>query len=239
MVDLSPGHVLRLTPNELAVIDKALTEAEGDRGIAAKLLGVAYVQISQAISRHPVLRSQWIQKDDNYVSPVPSDSARLVDRHAPGEVSTEDELRAEALTKIENKLVAVGPNKELNKSLAKLGFRTAEIEKLSSMEDFAGQHFTKTLSLLHGGIVRGAARLMLLMEEIEEEYLMDDTLSTSDRNFWWDSYFKIIESLRSLTEQSNRAAVTRALVKQKGNSPGLGKPGFSAIQINVGRDDKK
>lgn len=224
---------MRLTPNELALIDKALVASEGDRAKAAKLLGVAYVQISQAISRHPVLRSQWLQKDDNYVTPVPSESPRLTDRHAPGEVTTDDEVRADALTNVEKKLVAVGPNKELNKSLQRLGFKGAEIEKLTTMEEFAGQHFTKTLSLLHGGIVRGAARLMLLMEEVEQEYLMKDDLSASDRSFWWDQYFRIIESLRALTDQSNKAAITRALVKQKGNAPGLGKPGFTALQVNV------
>lgn len=215
------------------MIDKALTEANGDRGVAAKLLGVAYVQVSQAISRHPALRASWIQKDDNYVAPVPSDSPRLVDRHAPGEVTDPDEIRAEALGNVERKLVAVGPDKALNRSLHKLGFKSAEIEKLTSMEEFAGQHFTKTLSLLHGGIVRGASRLMLLMEQIEEGYLMNEDLSQSDRNFWWDNYFKVIESLRALTEQSNKAAITRALVKQKGNAPGLGKPGFTALQVNV------
>lgn len=237
VVDLSPGHVLRLTPDEIAKIDKALTLSEGDRAKAAKLLGVAYIQISFAITRHPVLRASWLQNDSGYVEPVSSDSPRLTHRHPPGEVSaqTPEEIRAQALTNVENKLVATGPDKSLSKSLGKLGFRVNEIEKLTSMEEFAGQHFTKTLSLMHGGIIRASMRLMMLMEKIEETYLTDDGLDEKERNWWWDVYFRSLDSLRMMTEQGNKAAITRALVSSKKSTP-LGKPGFSpttAIQINA------
>lgn len=236
VVDLSPGHVLRLTPNEIAMVDKAMVEAQGDRATAAKLLGVAYVQLSFCISRVPALRSQWIRNDEGYVTDVESSNPRLASRNAPGEVSSEDELRAEALTKVEKKISAVGPEKSLNKSLHKLGFKVSEVEKLTSMEELAGQNFTATLALLHGGIIKGSARLMLLMETVEQEYLMRDDLSESDRKFWWENYFRIIESLRSLADQSNKAAITRALVKQKGQLGGPGKPGFTAVQVNISKD---
>lgn len=216
-----------------------MCKADGDRATAAKYLGVAYIQISQAISRHPALRSQWIKKDDNYVDVVASDSPRLTDRHPTGEVRTSDEIRATALTNVENKQVAVGADRSLSKSLSKLGFRANEIEKLTTVEEFAGQHFTKTLALMHGGIIKGAMRIMLLIEKIEADYLQDDNLSDEDRKFYWDIYFRLIESLRSLGEQSNKAAITRALVNQKGKPNGLPKPGYTAIQINVGKKDER
>lgn len=237
VVDLTPGHVFRLTPDELALVDKAMRAAEGKRADAAKLLGVAYVQLSQAISRHPVLRSTWIVKDDDYVEPVESDNPRLAHRSPPGEVTvrTDDEIRARQLTRVENKVVAVGPDKQLSKSLGKLGFRTEEVDKLVTVEEFAGQHFVKTLSIMHGGVIKGAMRVMLLLERIERDYLSQDDLSDADRNFYWDVYFRLLESLRALGSQADKAAITRALVNQKGRNPGLGKPGFSAIQINVGQ----
>lgn len=234
VVDLSPGQVLRLTPDKIALIDKAMTEANGDRKVAAKYLGVPYIQLSMAVSRHPTLRAVWSPKDESYVEPVTNDNPRLVSRHPPKEVLTSDEQRGLELRKIEDKVVAVGPEKSLSKSLSKLGFRAAEIEKLTTVEEFAGQHFTKTLSLLHGGMVQSAMKLMLMADRIEKTYLMDDGLEEKERNFWWDTYFRIIESLRAMNDQSNKAALTRALVRQKSGFGSGSKPGFStAIQINV------
>lgn len=230
--------MLRLKPDDIAKIDKAMTEADGSRAGAAKLLGVAYVQISQAISRHPILRASWLQKDDNYITPVESDSPRLTNRHPPLEVSvkTDDEIRAGELTKIENRTIAVGPDKALSRSLHKLGFRAAEVEKLLTVEEFAGQHFTKTLSLMHGGVVKASIRAMLLLEKIEEEYLQDENLSEKDRIFYWDVYFRLLESLRALGSQADKAAITRALINQRKNAPGLGKPGFTAVQVNISKE---
>lgn len=236
VVDLSPGHVLRLTPAELAKIDQALFKTDGNRPLAAKLLGVPYIQLSHAITRHQVLRSTWLRKDDNYVEAVESDSPRLTDRNPPGEVKTSDEIRATALTKIENKVVAVGPEKSLSRSLSKLGFKNAEIEKLTTVEEFAGQHFTKTLSLMHGGMIKGAMRLMLLAERIEADYLTASDLPESERNWWWDTYFRILDSLRMMNDQSNKAALTRAMINNQKGRGGPGKPGFTpttAIQINA------
>lgn len=230
--------MLRLTPDDMAKIDLAMRAADGDRGKAAAFLGVAYIQLSQAISRHPQLRATWIKKDDDFAVPVASDNPRLAHRHEPGSpsVKTQDEIRAGGLARQESLLLSVGPNKELNKSLQKLGFKLAEIDKLSSIEEFAGQHFSKTLTLVHGGMIQSGLKLMLMAESIEQKYLMRDDLSDEDRKWWWDTYFRLIDSLRMMSDQTNKAAVTRALIeaKKRGNS----KPGFQAnpptlIQINT------
>jgi hypothetical protein len=220
----------RMTAEDIAKIHKAMEATGGNRRAAAEILGIEKSRVDYAVAHNPALAAKW------------KVTAALLDGETNvNEITTISRKPPEplALTQQERTVVALTvQERTLNKSLAKLGFKGKEIEAISSVEEFAGAHFDQTLSIMHGGLLKSAMRLMLLAENIEQRYLQDEGLGEKDRNWWWNQYFRILEKLRDMNEQTNKAALTKALIeiKKKGNN-GLGKPGFSsggmAIQINA------
>lgn len=220
-----------VTAEDIARAHKALEAAKGDRKFAAEILGIEPGRLAMWIARYPQLHAQWSGERPTQL----------------GEVKVKDEIDAVArtlpkplaLTEPQRMAIALEMNeKKLNKSLAKLGFKQNEITAISNVEEFAGEHFQSTLSIMHGGLLKSAMRLMLLAERIESTYLQDESLEERDRKYWWDTYFRILEKLRDFNEQTNKAALTKALIemKKKESGGGMSKPGFSpqtAIQINV------
>lgn len=216
-------------PSDLVKVNAALEEVKGDRTLAARLLGVDKGRVEALIKWNPTLKNRWAEKPSE-----PADAPALTEDQMITRVQTEP------LAKSNEEKMAVAlvmSERKMSKSLRKLGFGATEIDAISSIEEFAGAHFSETLSIMHGGMLKGAMRLMMLSDRIEQTYLQDDTLEDKDRRYWWDTYFRILESLRSMHDQANKAALTKAMIDIKKNEgKGGGKPGFSplsAIQINV------
>lgn len=222
----------RITSEDIAKINKALEASGGNHAAAAEILGMPTHRVNYAVRSHPALSARWRTGEDLVEGKTDINPVTVINRTPPKplELAPSQKLAVE---------LTVG-EKKLNKSLAKLGFKSAEIQAISSVEEFAGQHFEETLSIMHGGLLKSAMRLMLLAERIEGDYLQSDDLEGRDRDFWWKVYFEILEKLRSMNEQTNKAALTKALIEMKrkeseGGNP-RGKPGFqplSAVQINV------
>lgn len=223
----------RLTAEDIAKINRALEAMLGDRKNAAELLGMSLNRINAAIENHPALSARWKTTNALLDGNTKADLSPMANRRAPVPLalSPADRIAVE-LTVSE---------KKMSKSLAKLGFNHKEIEAISSVEEFAGQHFKDTLSIMHGGLLKSAMRLMMLSERIERTYLQDDKLSEKDRRYWWDIYFRTLEKLRDFNEQTNKAALTKALVELKEKEAAGGgmkntKPNFaplSAMQVNI------
>lgn len=223
----------RVTVEEIAQINKALEATEGDFQAAADILGCTRNRIAHAVQRQPALTARWR-----------SDKALVDGKTAIDSITTINRIKPKPLELAPQQRLAIELSineKKMNRSLAKLGFRAAEIQAISSIEEFAGQHFEETLSIMHGGLLKSAMRLMLMAERIERDYLQGDIEDPKERGFWWDTYFEILEKLRSMNEQTNKAALTKALIEIKrkeaeGGGQRSGKVGFqplSAVQINV------
>lgn len=212
-------------------LDQCLTELKGDRKLAAEVMGLSTDQVKTLISSVPALRVKWGQGERQ----IPETEVEVIDRKPIAPALVRAEKAAEAL---------VNQEKGMSKSLSKLGFKSHEIEAIQTMEEFAGQQFDRTLSILHGALLKSSMRLSLMAEHIEETYLQDPGLDPRTQSMWWNTYFRILENLRLQNESAYKAALTRAVIKAKekekeGGGP-VGKPGFgslTAVQINVG--DKK
>jgi hypothetical protein len=223
----------RVSGEEIVRINRALEITKGNMTAAAKLLGVPITRVKDAVKNIPALEI-W-KRDEIAVTTTPVESSIEVEvnRVLPPEIAlSPSEKRAQALVVTE---------RNLNKSLSRLGFKSTEIEAISSVDEFAGQHFEQTLSIMHGGMLKSAMRLMLLVERIEQTYLQDESLDEKDKRWWWDIYFRILENLRLMNDQTNKAALTKAMIeikKKESRENKLGKPGFTPIQINVSTDRK-
>lgn len=221
----------RITVEEIAQINKAMEAVQGNRAAAAEIVGIEKSRLDRAIITTPALTARWKTTEALADGEVVINPVTTINRTPPVPLglSSADRMAIELST----------GEKKINKSLAKLGFKQAEITAISSIEEFAGQHFQETLSIMHGGLLKSAMRLMLLAERIEQTYLQDDNLEEKERDWWWSRYFQILENLRGMNEQTNKAALTKAIIEiKKKEGGGLGKPGFSphtttAIQINV------
>lgn len=221
----------RLTSEDIAKINKALEACNGGVAAAADVLGMTAHRVSYAITHNPSLNARWksssaVLNGETVINPVTT-----INRTPPQPLN---------LTPVQQQAVELSvTDRKLTRSLHKLGFKQQEIQAISSVEEFAGQHFEQTLSIMHGGLLKSAMRLMLLAEKIERDYLQDPVMEEKDRKWWWGIYFEILEKLRGMNDQTNKAALTKALIEiKKKDQNGLGKPGFSphtttAIQINV------
>lgn len=227
----TPEPYDRISVEEIAQINKAMEATQGDALSAAEVLGVSVNRINNAISRNPALTARWRTSQTMLDGETNINPTTAINRTPPKPLGLSPAQR-QAIE------LSIGERK-INKSLAKLGFKSAEIQAISSIEEFAGQHFQETLSIMHGGLLKSAMRLMILAERIESQYLQDENMEEKDRKWWWDQYFRILEKLRDMNDQTNKAALTKALIEiKKKEGGGLGKPGFSphtttAIQINV------
>lgn len=223
----------RVSAEEIVRLNRALEITKGNLTAAAKMLAVPITRVKDAVRTIPALEI-W-RKDEVTLTTTPVEASIDVEvnRVLPETLAlSQAEKRAQALMVTE---------KNLNKSLTRLGFKSTEIEAISAVDEFAGQHFEQTLSIMHGGMLKSAMRLMLLTERIEKEYLQDEGLDEKDKRWWWDVYFRILENLRMMNDQTNKAALTKAMIeikKKEAQANKLGKPGFTPIQINVNTDRK-
>lgn len=213
-----------ISEDDILKANTFLKEVDGNIEEAALLMGVKTEELEDLIDESPVLKSMY-GKDRKA---IPYDDAKKAARQLPPALTNPPSVRiAEALVTQEN---------QLSVPLTNLGFSPTEAKDIVSIEEFAGQHFDRSLAILHGGMVKTAMRLIFQASEIEKKYLQDPSLEQKDRDSWWEIYFRILENIRKQNDQAQKAALTRAMIKsQKQNK---GKPGFQsgvpsvAIQVN-------
>lgn len=218
-----------ITPEVIEQLNRALEATEGSPTAAAKVLGVPATRVYNIINHSPVLKARWGKGVEQPIVDV-------VDRpELPVAVPPANQM-AVSLTNQE---------KKLDRGLSKLGFSREEVTAISEIEEFAGSHFQSTLKILHGGMVKSSVRLLLLAEQIYQEYLKDPDpeMDPRDLNRWWDRYFTIQQHLRETNDAANRAALTQAMValkrKEAANGSGPSKPGFGpTVNVTPPRKDE-
>ena len=221
-----PGETETRTPitdNVVEETNRALESVAGNPGAAARLLNVTTRRVYNIINHNPAMRAKWSKSLD--VGPV--SGTDILDRPTPP-----PELPVANQTAI----ALIGQERKLTRSLARLGFSSKEQSAISEFESFAGQHFQESLKILHGGMLKNAMSLMLLAEQIRSENLFDEALRDEDREKWWNIYFRVLEEIRGMNDQANKAALTQAMIalkEREAREGKLGKPGFSAQHIAV------
>lgn len=230
-----PHGNTKLTSEDIAKVNKAMEACDGNRKAAAEVLGMPYQKLVETVVKVPALYARWGNDKAVLGGEVMVNPVTTINRVPPTPTGlSASERRAAAL---------VVQEKRMKKSLSRLGFQKAEIEMISSVEEFAGKHFEQTLSIMHGSLLKSAMRLMLLATRIEKDYLQDEGLDEKDRKWWWDQYFRILETLRDFNDQTNKAALTKAMIDiKRKETNSLGKPGFSStplVNINVGQNQDR
>lgn len=228
MPDVTPrARPAPITDDDVALLNATLEKCNGVHAMAARVLSKPEDWVRRVIKSSPALTARW--------SPYTKDQDIKVD----ADIVDRPELPKTIVPAEKMALALVGQEKKLSRSLVKLGFSEKQQQSILDIEEFAGQHFTETLSIVHGGLVKGFLRLTFMAEEIEAKYLQDEGLEDGEKRFWWNNYFRLLENLRAMNDQVNKAALTQAMIdiKKKQAQGGGIKPGFSAMtQINVGSD---
>ncbi len=227
MPDVTPqSKPAPITDDDIATLDACLEKCSGSHAMAARVMNKPEDWVRRVIKANPALQARWSLHTKGQDVKTEADT---VDRPALPKTIIPAEQYAAAL---------IGQEKKLGQSLKKLGFSEQQRDAILNIEAFAGQHFQETLSVVHGGLVKGFLRLIFMSESIEEKYLQDEGMSESDKRFWWNNYFRILENLRAMNDQVNKAALTQAMIDiKKKQSQGGAKPGFTALtQVNISRD---
>jgi len=217
---------MQITDEVISKAHQYLRETQGNREDAAVLLRIKPEELDKIIKTSPVLTAQYGGANRDRALPagaagaaVRQDLPTVIAQPPAPRIATELALK----------------EKSFDKSLALLGFNPREAQEIVTIEEFAGEHFERSLAMLHGGMVKTAMRLVFMAKHIEENYLNDPSLEQTDRDSWWDIYFRILENLRKQNDQAQKSALTRAIIKEKQQQKNaLPKPGFTpgvAIQI--------
>lgn len=143
------------TPEEIGLIDEALTRTKGHRRFAAQILGVSEDRIYQAIYTKPELKSKWGKTekvDESLAGEVHRPpSLKLKVPEAPG-----DEAVVSALT---------AQDESLAKGWKKMGMTSDDRKFLSNLQTAYGGNLKGLADLTAGGLSHAAARLLLLLEK--------------------------------------------------------------------------
>ncbi len=216
-----------VTADVIEKTNAALEAANGSAVAAAKILDVPPRRVHNIINSTPALKARWglaagdVKLDVVARPPLP------------------ESLTASPVTE---RAISLGKvEKNLAKSLSTLGFSPSEVKSITSVEEFAGQHFQASLRVLHGNMVQSSIRLGILAERIYHDYLCHaDDLDPKDLDHWYSRYFLILENLRASSAEATKSALTNAVIalkkKESQMGPRAGKPGFTPtpmVNINL------
>jgi hypothetical protein len=235
----------------VARIDAALELHGGDRAAAATQLGISQSDLKNEIHNTRALRVRWAQSKRNEA--LPPDQADAMHREVMelepvvgGELVTEKD--AQALAK---------EDRSLTKGLKSLGLNPMLVDLASSFQQFQSKHFSRSMEIMGGGLVRRYLMIEQAIDKVEAELqaLMEgppDDCDVEQKIAWMSSMAErektlrqdrqvLIELQQKAYDRVNKAALTQAIIAQKqadASNPGkrAGKPGFGvkrATQINA------
>ena len=228
-------------------VNTALEQSGGDRALAAAALGLKTSEVNDIIHDIRWLRNKWTKDPSlNSVAPGIADAAhREVMELQPvvgGELVPDGVV--EALRK-EDKLLAKG--------LAGLGVSGELVELAVSFQKFAANHYSRTMEIMSGGLVRRFLKTEAEIDKLDAEIarLAMELASAGPEEM---ALFIREQTLRKdrvalmaiqsqVFDRTNKAALTQAIIKAKqaqanGTGPkAQGRPGFGPrarlTQINV------
>lgn len=147
------------TPEEIALIDEALTRTKGHRAFAAKILGVDPDRVYRAFENNADLRTKWKGAD------APGDSL-AEEIHRPSIIKVTvpeppgDEAVVEAIT---------AQDAALQKGWKKMGVTPGDRRFLTNLQAAYGGNLKGLADLTAGGLAHAATRLLLLLEKTYEK----------------------------------------------------------------------
>lgn len=211
------------TPEEIRLIDEALTRTKGHRRFAAQILGVVEDRVYHAIKSKPELRTKWGKVEEvtdglaGEIHRGPSLQLRVPE--APG-----DEAVVAALTE---------QDESLSKGWKKMGMTHTDRKFLSNLQSAYGGNLKGLADLTAGGLSHAAARLLLLLEktyekicdvverpeEFRRSYMTEHgTRETKGPDEYYmefvDRAIKLSDQLRKVSDTAERAQEIRLKVEK-------------------------
>lgn len=142
-----------LSPEELEHFDAALTETNGNRKMAAKVLNTSIPRLQRYIEREEFLRSKWGEAEKKEIADP--------EVHRPITISKEQAL-------------AIATAKEdgtLQKGFKALGYEDADRDFLQKVANLSSVPALNMLDLTIGGMVKSFTDLLLIKEKLKEKLL--------------------------------------------------------------------
>ena len=227
---------LNVTP---ANVHKALTETQGDRAAAAKLLGWEHSKLQSYVHTTEELSALWNKPGlfSNHAGvpdmPTPPSDSDSLDRPPidgpllgvgskilPSNVTPNDQILAQAMA-VESYRLCRG--------LERIGLKEKEVGEAFGMSDFNGLHFKDSIGIISGGVTRLSVKYQSAVKTIIElrlpeilEGLKEAGSDQKQRAPWIAEEALLYKSLiglgaecRKIMDAANRGALTQAIIRSK------------------------
>lgn len=229
-----------MTDTEIHQINLALENAGGDRALAAVSLSMPKAQLVDAITANPILRTKWMTPRKESDRTTPSEASTVHREMVKLEPIVGDEPMPLAVVEAVAK-----EDRALEKGLKGLKLDDDLVNLAVSLRDFQSKHFSRSMELMGGGLVRRYLKIEQAIDKIEVAL---DALATEDcapealmglalkEQMLRKDRAQLIALQQSAFDRVNKAALTQAIIAQKQadtNGAGkakVGKPGFGPKQ---------
>ena len=209
----------------LADVAKAMKLADGDYGIAAKILGGTVRNLRKRVWKNRELRTVWARQDAGEL-----DELDVTNRTLPPTIdaSGADSRLADAIRRQDLELMRSG--------LGKAGVGQETLDMLRTLDDFApssGRYLVATLDLSHKMMSLLNVKLMEEALHIQTAYLHNERCPPGEKIEWQKAFNEICELLgrgydRNLTGTNTLAKIMAQKRGQDGGSKR--KAGFSPLE---------
>lgn len=231
-VAASPGTLTEVE----ALIDSAMTASGGSKSEAAKAIGVTRDTIKTRIQNSPTLKAKWVtpkQKKEFALEGTPTTDASIqalspVAGEKVTPVLLPEKVAAEELIR-------------LQKAMEATGMDTPTTDHAMALHAFYESHAKAGLSLLGGGIVYSATKLLEIVRRLEKEPYPDEcsyegTLLKSGMRTTDETILRCLDLHgRKSLEAMNMALMQQKLVAAQGGAgkQKRSKPGFQPMRVQV------
>lgn len=220
-----------MTPELEAKINAAMETSEGDRRIAAELLGITRIELHNFTHRNPVLRARWVASRAKH-SAMPAEASQI---HRPMPVITKPQSES-AIAILSDADIAKAIEKEdslVRNGLDNTGMKPKVRDLAMALQKLQNKHFTRCVEMLGGGITKQFLEIMVEVEELTRR--LNDTVAppTPEQELLWrEDRSRLLDMMQKFYDRASSAALTQAKVhalKNQGNGRKSGKPGFSPL----------
>lgn len=217
--------------------NRAMEIAEGNKALAAKILGMDMQAFKNRLYGCPDLRLRWTNPDRNETTPVLSEEQALT--------------REPLITKEEVAALSIAEeDKKLKDGLASMGLSNKVCDLALALQKFHGANFTKSIEIASASVTRTGLNMLEQIEYVEERLLFlrkhllsmgavrDDKRDSwvTEENMVAHQYKDLLEQNRFIMLVNYEAAKITALIRFQGNKHGnskIGKPKFTTNVVEM------
>lgn len=223
---------------KVELVHKALERCNGHFFKASLCVNMEEDEFRKFVFDHESLRNRWMDSKDGHTT-EPLDGAEVLSRNPlPGETPPTDDQVAVALLEEDKKLQREG--------LMGFGLNDAELDIALSLQQYGHERFQEGIEIINASIVPTRIKLLsqqtiiqdrlaFVRKQIEDfgELLNESREKwVAEENLLMKQYVEVVHLAATITDQTNRGAVTMAMMKIKfasrnGSKEKQAKPGFT------------